>query len=66
MEKRELQKELDDLGIVSIEAAGELSVGLVQNAIGSTKNLLSHLDLGTIAKEADKNERKYLDDISNA
>lgn len=60
MDKKELQKKLDELGIVSIEATGELSVGLVQNAIDSTKNLLSHLDLGTTAKEADENERKYL------
>ena len=60
MEKKELQKELDKLGIVSIEAAGELSVGLVKNAIDSTKNLLSHLDLETIAKEADEKEKDYL------
>ena len=60
MEKKKLQKELDKLGIVSIEAAGELSVGLVQNAIDSTKNLFSHLDLEAIAKEANENERKYL------
>lgn len=60
MEKKELQKKLDELGIVSIEATGELSVGLIQNVIDSTKNLLSHLNLETMAKEADKNERKYL------
>lgn len=62
MNQNNLQNELDSLGIVNIDATGELSVGLVQNAIDSTKNLLSNLDLEAIAKEADeKEEVKYFD-----
>ena len=60
MNQNDLQNELDSLGIVNIDAAGELSVGLVQNAIDSTKNLLSNLDLEAIAKEADEKEGVYL------
>ncbi len=60
MNQNNLQNELDSLGIVNIDAAGELSVGLVQNAIDSTKNLLSNLDLESIAKEADEKEGVYL------
>lgn len=59
-QKEVLQKEIDSLGIVNINAQGELSVGLVQNAIDSTKNLLSCLDLNALAKEADEKEKVYL------
>lgn len=59
MTKEETQAKLDKLGIVSIEASGELSSGLISDAIKSTENLMANLDLSKIAKEINKAEKVY-------
>lgn len=59
MTKEETQAKLDKLGIVSIEASGELSSGLISDAIASTENLMANLDLSKIAKEINKAEKVY-------
>lgn len=57
MDKTELQAKLDELGIVSISAAGELSSGLVNDAIASTEKLLGTLDLDSLAEEINSAEK---------
>lgn len=59
MTKEETQAKLDKLGIVSIEASGELSSGLISDAIASTENLMANLDLSKIAKEINKAEKVF-------
>lgn len=59
MTKDETQAKLDKLGIVSIEASGELSSGLISDAIASTENLMANLDLSKIAKEINKAEKVF-------
>lgn len=54
MTKEEIQKKLDELGIVSIEASGDLSSNLITDAIKSTEKLMSNLDLSKLAKEINK------------
>lgn len=60
MTKEEAQNKLDKLGIVSIEASGDLSSGLVADAIASTENLLANIDITKIAKEINKAEKVYV------
>ncbi|MEE0886770.1 MAG: hypothetical protein UIB61_07680 [Treponema sp.] len=59
MTKEEIQKKLDELGIVSIEASGDLSSNLITDAIKSTEKLMSNLDLSKLAKEINKAEKVY-------
>lgn len=59
MTREEKQSKLNELGIVSIEASGELSSGLITDAIASTENLMANLDLSKIAKEINKAEKVY-------
>ena len=59
MTKKEIQKKLDELGIVSIEASGDLSSNLITDAIKSTEKLMSNLDLSKLAKEINKAEKVY-------
>lgn len=59
MTKEETQARLDELGIVSIEASGDLSSGLVSDAIASTEKLLANLDLAEIANEMNKKEKVF-------
>lgn len=59
MTKEETQARLDELGIVSIEASGDLSSGLVSDAIASTEKLLANLDLTKIADEMNKKEKVF-------
>lgn len=60
MDKKEIQKQIDELGIVTIEASGELSSAIVEDAIDSTRTLLQHLDLETISAEINEKERSCL------
>lgn len=59
MTKEEIQKKLDELGIVSIEASGDSSSNLITDAIKSTENLMSNLNLSKLAKEINKAEKVY-------
>lgn len=59
MTKEEIQKKLDELGIVSIEVSGDLSSNLITDAIKSTENLMSNLNLSKLAKEINKAEKVY-------
>lgn len=52
-------EKLDELGIVSIEASGDLSSNLITDAIKSTENLMSNLNLSKLAKEINKAEKVY-------
>lgn len=59
MTKEEIQGKLDKLGIVSIEASGDLSSGLINDAIASTENLMANLNLQKLANEINKAEKVY-------
>lgn len=59
MMKEETQAKLDELGIVSIEASGDLSSGLISDAIASTENLMQNIDLTKIAEKINKAEKVY-------
>lgn len=59
MEASTIQDSLNELGILNIEAAGEFSSGLVNDAIESTKTLFNQVDFDKLAKEIDKKEKKY-------
>lgn len=59
MTKEETQAKLDELGIVSIEASGDLSSGLISDAIASTENLMQNIDLTKIAEKINKAEKVY-------
>ena len=54
----ELMKRCEDLGILNIEAAGELSEELITDVISSTENLLNSLDLTQIANEVNRREEE--------
>lgn len=54
----ELMKRCEDLGILNIEAAGELSEELITDVISSTENLLNSLDLAQIANEVNRREEE--------
>lgn len=51
------QKKLDELGILNIEASGELTSGLVLDAIESTENLFKSVDMAALAKEINDREK---------
>lgn len=54
----ELMKRCEDLGILNIEAAGELSEELITDVISSTENLLNSFDLTQIANEVNRREEE--------
>lgn len=57
MTREQIQDKLNELGIVSIEASGELSLGLIKDAIASTENLIANIDLEKIAKDINNAEK---------
>ncbi len=58
--KQDVQKKLDELGILNIEAYGELSSEIIQDAITSTEKLLSSINLADINAEITKKEKDLL------
>ena len=56
MIREDIQKKLDELGIVSIEAPGDLSTALIEDTISSTEKLLNSIDLQELAKDINKAE----------
>lgn len=54
----ELMKRCEELGIINIETAGELSENLINDVISSTENLLNSFDLAQIANEVNRREEE--------
>lgn len=57
----ELLRKCEDLGIINIEAAGELSEDLINDVISSTETLLESFDFSQIADEVDRRENEVKD-----
>ena len=50
----EIQRKLDELGIVNIEANGVLTAEIVENAIRTAEELETILDFDALAKDRDE------------
>lgn len=59
MTKSEVQKKIKKLGILNIEASGQLSDTLIQDAISATEELYSGINFEELKKEFDEAERQY-------
>lgn len=54
----ELLEKCEDLGIINIETAGELSKDLLNDVILSTEHLLQSFDFSQIADEVNRREEE--------
>ncbi len=53
----DLQKEIETLGIIGIEADGNLTQGLVEDAVRAIKEI--DVDFASLAKQTDEYSKKY-------
>lgn len=60
MTNTEVQRKIKTLGILNIEASGDLSDTLVRDAIRSTEELYSTIDFEKLKEEFDEAEKQYL------
>ena len=56
-----LIKKCKDLGIINIEAEGELSEDLINDVISSTEDLLNSFDFSQLAEEVNRRENEVKD-----
>lgn len=59
MTNDEIQRKLDELGIVNIEANGVLTAEVVEDAIRTTESLLDFIDVDAISKDIETKENEY-------
>jgi hypothetical protein len=63
MKERDLQKEIEDLGILGIETSdGILTQSVIADAIDAHRQVLSEIDINTISREIDRAEKAFLED----
>jgi hypothetical protein len=64
MEKRDLQKEITELGILGIETSdGVLTQSIIADAIDAHKQTLAGLDLDKISHEIDRAEKAFANNV---
>jgi hypothetical protein len=64
MEERDLQKEIEELGILGIETSdGILTESVIADAIDAHRQVLSEIDLSEISLEIDDAVKAFAEDV---